>query len=123
MKGACRKELPLKSPNSPVSSSRIQSRAWAIRFLVLHGPALAKMKSSLHSSSSHQRWGDQSEPLHVKEKINQCTKWKKLHVTKSQSHTLIHSFSRFLELLLSTAVKSMKPPTLMGEKNNKERKK
>ena len=54
---------------------------------------------------------------------NECTKWKKVHVTKTQSHTLIHSFSRFLELLLSTAMNSMKPPALMGEKNNKERKK
>lgn len=54
---------------------------------------------------------------------NERTKWKKLHVTKNQSHTLIHSFSRFLEVLLSTAMNSMKPPALMGEKNNKERKK
>ena len=61
----------LKSPNSPVSGSRIQSQAWAITFLVLHGPLLAKTKSSLHSSSSHRWWGDQSEPVHVKEKINQ----------------------------------------------------
>lgn len=54
---------------------------------------------------------------------DECTKWKKLHVTENQSHTFIHSFSRFLELLLSTAVNSMKPPALMGEKNNRERKK
>ena len=54
---------------------------------------------------------------------NECTKWKKLHVTKNQSHTFVRSFGRFLELLLSTAVNSMKPPALMEEKNNKERKK
>ena len=62
---------------------------WAIGFLVLHGPALAKTRSSLRSLSSHQWSGIRVSP-HVSKtnpkpqgsECRECVMWKRPHVAK-----------------------------------------